>query len=419
MLGFFSCFCEDPGLRHYRNHYPLHYSIVTNSKKSLLTSLPYENVNLLDPSGQTALEKALLHREYDMLEMLLDDERSDLTTKNSYGNTLLIVAIERNVPEPVFKKILSHSLDCIDIGNAKKFTPLAIACKKKNMFMVNSLIELGADVNGKRKRGAPLGMAIHHNWIDGVRRLLRDKSLDLEHTPKRNRQGFLWTNNIEIIKLLLQREDINVSLRDKFGMTADDWLRSQNLHDHAYLIESIRKHTINHVKRQPRVQSMTNHGSQGPSIVPTPTPFEVRNPNMGRHRNDAAVPVMIKGTPPEDDGDFNDLEMMAAFDEVFGDPKADDSNNNLGSGRPLESVRLDPIVEDYFDTTPRNFADEENYRQKMIRIGRRTLDSQSPRSDDLKVRPRRVKQRADSVVRKFSISISSPKNELATRHPSV
>ena len=142
--------------------------------------------------------------------------------------------LERNVPH-IEEKILSY-LEPRDLA-ASRLVCREWSCKAKPFLCE------WYEVKQRNEGRVPLIEATRHGYVDLVAYLLKDEQLDV------NECHYMWPalvceahgGHVEIIKLLLQREDINVNVNatDLFGQTPLIWAACKG---HASIAECLLHH---------------------------------------------------------------------------------------------------------------------------------------------------------------------------------
>eukprot|EP00494_Astrolonche_serrata_P032794 UN33063 len=220
-----------PEEQEFKLKYPLHYICVGNKMNELETILMKSttDVNVKDDRGFTPLVLSIMNENWYIVSLLLNAKRIDLTVQDSLGNTCLHHS-SKACPSDLVYQICTQQPSLVDGSNRKKETPLAVAARTHNLDVIKVLLKCNADVNGSsRKKGAPLMNCIKKSWVEGAKFFISHPDIDLNCRPGPNGEGFLWCRHNDILDLLLSHGSIDVGLTDNNGITADQWLQSQNL----------------------------------------------------------------------------------------------------------------------------------------------------------------------------------------------
>ncbi len=150
----------------------------------------------------------------------------DINTVDKAGNTLLIQAVRRDVPE-LFDYLLLRRAK-LNVRNRNGETALSIAAYTGKLQYVQRLIEAGADVNFYG--WSPLTYAAYNGHTAIVDYLLK-RGAEINATTENGSSALFFAarfGHIEVIKLLLKNK-ADPSLANENGDTAIDWaLKSDN-----------------------------------------------------------------------------------------------------------------------------------------------------------------------------------------------
>ena len=150
----------------------------------------------------------------------------DVNTVDKAGNTLLIQAVRRDVPE-LFDYLLLRRAK-LNVRNRNGETALSLAAYMGKLQYVQRLVEAGADVNFYG--WSPLSYAAYNGHTAIVDYLLK-RGAEINATTENGSSALFFAarfGHIEVIKLLLKNK-ADPTLANENGDTAIDWaLKSDN-----------------------------------------------------------------------------------------------------------------------------------------------------------------------------------------------
>jgi len=150
----------------------------------------------------------------------------DVNTVDKAGNTLLIQAVRRDVPE-LFDYLLLRRAK-LNVRNRNGETALSLAAYTGKLQYVQRLVEAGAEVNFYG--WSPLTYAAYNGHTAIVDYLLK-RGAEINATTENGSSALFFAarfGHIEVIKLLLKNK-ADPSLANENGDTAIDWaLKSDN-----------------------------------------------------------------------------------------------------------------------------------------------------------------------------------------------
>jgi ankyrin repeat protein len=150
----------------------------------------------------------------------------DVNTVDKAGNTLLIQAVRRDVPE-LFEYLLLRRAK-LNVRNRNGETALSLAAYTGKLQYVQRLVEAGADVNFYG--WSPLTYAAYNGHTAIVDYLLK-RGAEINATTENGSTALFFAarfGHIEVIKLLLKNK-ADPTLANENGDTAIDWaLKSDN-----------------------------------------------------------------------------------------------------------------------------------------------------------------------------------------------
>lgn len=148
------------------------------------------NVNVRNENDQAATQLALLNDNYEMLRILIENYGADVNSKNNNNgiNLITLACVLDNVQ--VLKLLIDNGAnpDCSDL---EKQTPLHHCVQFDSQAACKYLLDAGANVNVKG--GPNMDSLLHYACFE---------------------------SNLEIIKLLCSRNDIDLNAKNALGQTA-------------------------------------------------------------------------------------------------------------------------------------------------------------------------------------------------------
>lgn len=169
-----------------------------------------------DEHGGTALLWAARDGNYDLVKFLVD-AKADVTIRNKYNKTALLYAARSANLEAV--QVLLEAKADAHYNNGSE-SPLIIAAKEGLTQVVEFLIGLGVDVDGKDQHGGtPLLWAARGEHVDAVTLLLASRANVLaENNYGKSALSYAQrTNNEELIKLLTAASESYNGDGDHYG----------------------------------------------------------------------------------------------------------------------------------------------------------------------------------------------------------
>ncbi len=164
------------------------------------------------------LKKAIINNNSKKVNYLLKKKSNSLFKENVDDESLLMFAVKH--------KQLNIIKSLVDNGaNINKYddimTPLMWSIKNNDLNLVKFLVELGADINYSTTSITPFMLAIEHNTIDIINYLL-EKNIDLTSYNKYiihdNILNFAIKRGLyDIVKLLIKK--VNIDESSYFGQT--------------------------------------------------------------------------------------------------------------------------------------------------------------------------------------------------------
>jgi ankyrin repeat protein len=139
----------------------------TNALKPLLRSLTYYRHN---EAGETALTQAIINDDAAMVQVLVRDAVINL--KNKAGETPLTLSLKKGNPE-IIQMVVRRAK--ASLRNDQGEAPLMLAIERfDDLFLLQTLIDKGADVNRLTNGITPIARATAKNDVQTVALLLRN-----------------------------------------------------------------------------------------------------------------------------------------------------------------------------------------------------------------------------------------------------
>ncbi|MEO0340275.1 MAG: ankyrin repeat domain-containing protein [Bacteroidota bacterium] len=195
-----------------------------------------------DEDGETALTKAIIQGETEMVKLL--SEKAVINLKNQAGETPLTLAIKQKNPT-IIDLVCKRGKTALknDIDQA----PLYLAVELGDLFVLQKLIDLGARVDVQSEGKTPLSKAVEKGDIRVVALLLKNGA----NPSITDQDGILplskavAANNLPVAKILLKKS--------KQGNTDANW---KNAIGEPVVQAAIR------MKNPAMVQLLLNYGAQ-------------------------------------------------------------------------------------------------------------------------------------------------------------
>ncbi|AXK61016.1 ankyrin repeat domain-containing protein [Candidatus Chromulinivorax destructor] len=314
------------------------------------------------------IERAVLNDDMEMLQLLL-----------SHGvfpsNTILDMAIDKNNTAAVIQ-LLTSPVD-IEEKNDKGLTPLVHAVQKKNIEIVQALLQAGADANNPTsfQEEHPMtfdGQIAHQIDSSGRRVDIKTKELtdslpnfnenSDESNQKRDLYGYtplqeaVYANSLEIAKLLINH-DAKVNISNIFDGTALQIAQRYNLDEIAQLLQD--HHAISFTPHQRNLNISLRQGpiKQGPSLFDLwlndsfpslPDTNQEQTPETFTHRNKTAMTTLldiIKESKIKNKRPIQTLQEIIIIDEheTLEQPISSSSDNNKRT-RENDSLEKDSNI---------------------------------------------------------------------------
>ena len=216
-----------------------------NKNLPLLLAHPGFEVNLPDKNGNTALMLACTHNNIEAVKILLAEQNVNVNLQNEDGNTALTLACTQNNIE-VVKILLAHQNVNINQQNKWGYTALMRACTCNLEIVKQLLADPNINVNQQNEDGNTAFMlACKYNHREIVTILLADPRVNVNLQSVITLDGMIITiskyhnhqfrygvdgytafmlacthNNIDVVKILLTDQKVNVNQKNSAGYTA-------------------------------------------------------------------------------------------------------------------------------------------------------------------------------------------------------
>ncbi|XP_071154184.1 serine/threonine-protein phosphatase 6 regulatory ankyrin repeat subunit B-like [Mytilus edulis] len=168
------------------------------------------SLNIRNKYGQTPLHVACIHRRYNIIKLLLNNN-CDINAVDNNNKSALSLASEIGDEEIVLQ--LDNNNADVNISNCTSQSPIHIACEFGYTKIVKTLLRTCSINLGDSNNCTPLYLSSKYGRIDIVQ-LLISKNADINYTDNDNRTPLLVAceaAHIDIIKLLIDNKvDINL-----------------------------------------------------------------------------------------------------------------------------------------------------------------------------------------------------------------
>ena len=196
--------------------YVLNHRERLSSRAPPMYDIEEDDRKILRLPSKTPLMYAAEKNDIEMVEFLLESG-ADVNAESEAGWTAVMIAISYGWIE--IAKLLINSgatLKAKDKGNDR----MTVSYDE----MVGFLLELGADVNAENEAGwTAVVIAISYGWLE-IAELLINSGVSLDGRDRRNDRTILMIvssdGDIEAVKFLINKFDLDINARDKNGWTA-------------------------------------------------------------------------------------------------------------------------------------------------------------------------------------------------------
>lgn len=200
----------DPNMKQVNGLPIISYAISLNNLE-MVEHLILEGAELnLKVRGSTVLHQAVQQGNSKIVELILLDPEIDIEAKNKSGWTPIVFAL--NKPE-IFQMLMKRGAS-LDYFNTKKETPLSFCVANDWNDKVSTLLSAGADPNFGNP--SPLVIAIRTCNLELVKQMLQHggKAFEKDSGGSVPFIEALAKGPIEIVKLLIEQKDCNLSVED-------------------------------------------------------------------------------------------------------------------------------------------------------------------------------------------------------------
>lgn len=184
---------------------PIHYCLFSKKRfKAIKFLLKNEaNINVQGEYGDTLLHKAVKKSNLELVEFLINNGAGEsINKKNETGHSVLHIACDN---KPADNNIVRHLIQCgayIDIEDRNGYTPLQTLCKNpnSNLESIQLLVNNGATINKKTKYegSTPLALACKYKDLPTIKFLIESSA---------------EVNSYCLVNIC-QRKDINIEMID-------------------------------------------------------------------------------------------------------------------------------------------------------------------------------------------------------------
>ena len=245
-------------------------------------------INITDKDGNTPLCLAVHQNRFECAERLLATGKADTNIPNKAGNTALNLAAQKQKNIKLLSSLLDHGAN-VDAADSNGNTLLIYGVTKNNRAMVRVALQHGADLNHANKDGDTALMAAEDN-LEMINYLLEEATPTAAFNECIN-EAFVNAaahGNDEVVKLLHQHgADLNY-ISKKTGMTALETAFDRNDKSTIKILKDFRAAaakpvTIEAKQPQPtsllRKHSVLNVTQNGPASLITPVSLSAEHVN--------------------------------------------------------------------------------------------------------------------------------------------
>ena len=209
----------------------LHYAVSDDDIElvKILLQDKYVDVNAEDWSGETPICRAIRHRNFDIVKLLVENGADVNIVSDKLTSPLYYAVIFEDVN--IVKYLIDNGAEVNNRGFYLDRTALHQACNLDRKDIVKLLLEHNINVNIRDDKGeTALHYAVINNNTDIIK-LLIDNGTEIN---ARNYEGqtalhiAVIYKNIEAIKTLLD-SGINKNIKDNEGKTAIDYLKKAEI----------------------------------------------------------------------------------------------------------------------------------------------------------------------------------------------
>lgn len=189
--------------------FPLHDSVRAGNKddvEALLELKDKIDINKQDREGKTALHYAAEQADPAMVNILIRDDKINLSLEDNSSMTVLGRAALRGSAKKI-KAILSSVVNP-NVTNKAGRAPLHYAASRGDSDIIKALIDAGADVNIRTQKNqkTPLHCAAVKGDVESVRTLM-ENGANVDSQYNIGRKPSSYTNNTEIRNILRNKEE--------------------------------------------------------------------------------------------------------------------------------------------------------------------------------------------------------------------
>jgi ankyrin repeat protein len=182
------------------------------------------DLNRIDENKQNILHAALLTEQHASLVFLLEYGTISLNHRDKFGQTPLILAADKQLLSSA--KLLIAKGSEIDNSDNDGWTALMFCAKRGNTELMATLIASGASLSAHdiQFHQTPYLIACRHSQIVIMEILLKNKAnpLDRDYYDRTALHIAVEINKLDVVKFVL-KTPVDLSLKDRFGMSAHDW----------------------------------------------------------------------------------------------------------------------------------------------------------------------------------------------------
>lgn len=231
----------------------------TELAKLLLMNGGSSQINCQDDNGYTPLHEAVMRRQINMVELLLEvGSNVNRYSKNTEISPLLSAC---NQPELDISRMLIRQGANLEHADHQDCTALYLAAMHGHLNLVQLLVEKGSNVNRKRNGTmAPIEVASKNGHFNVVKYLIENRAVYVDNSTMHHAAS---EGHLDIVQQL-ELYGANVNARDKEG-TTPLWIAANNGHYEVvkFLLNKSASHKIRNNSGVSPIEAAANRGHTG------------------------------------------------------------------------------------------------------------------------------------------------------------